>query len=472
MQYLADKQRGNLWSCSTVFHLVRPNPDRDENQAVKSRVVIEFFRGHLEPKYVSEIPGGHLVDIYRRAIRDFSMKNESGTDTSSGLFLLYEGLPPTIIESQVLAHARSMNEVGIRMEVWAFAVTSDAYRKALSALPSLVKTYPTIVIRLFRGIKPALPFSEWLNALVLLWRMWQLGVRPSFVHARTEHATAIASIAKRIMKFRLIWDARGDALSEFVETARNLPRYMRLLAPLKMRAISKRIQMSARYCDSAIFVSDALRNLQGSSLSDEKVLIVPCLADESLFYFDQKLREEMRRKLGYSDENIVISYVGSTATWQCVPETIALIEKALRANLACRALIVTPDRAKFENAFDDNLHDRVCITSSSLVEINRYLNAADFGVLLRRPTAINWVASPVKFAEYSLSGLIVVTTDAVKQLKEFGQKLSNTINTSQLMDLYVNKNLKPDGRMELAEKARIDLGRNSHIDKLVRFYNR
>lgn len=399
------------------------------------------------------------------------MKNTLTSNSSSGIFLLYEGLPPTIIESQVLAHARSMSEVGVQMEVWAFAVTPNAYSMALTALPYLLKTYPTIVIRLFRGIRPALPFSEWLNALLLLWWMWRLGVRPSFVHARTEYATMIAAIARKVKKYRLIWDARGDALSEFSETARYLPRLWRWLAPLKMRAISKRLKMAACHSDFAIFVSNALRSLQGSALPIESTLVVPCLADESLFYFDQKLREKTRRMLGYSDIDIVVTYVGSTSIWQCVPETIALMELALRANPVCKALIITPTRGAFEDAFASDLRNRVCITSGGLEDMNRYLNAADFGVLLRKPNAINWVASPVKFAEYSLTGLVVVTTDAVEQVKEIGRRLGNTVNANEFMNLCEQSHCAPTTRLDIAGKARAALGRKSQIDKLVQFYN-
>ena len=73
---------------------------------------------------------------------------------AAGIFLLYEGLPPSVIESQVLTHAHSMNENGIYMEVWAFAVTRHAYVEAINSLPRLLNAY-SITIRVFRGVKPA-----------------------------------------------------------------------------------------------------------------------------------------------------------------------------------------------------------------------------------------------------------------------------------------------------------------------------
>jgi hypothetical protein len=391
-------------------------------------------------------------------------------EPSSGIFLMVGGFHKTVIESQVLAHVRNMTEVAINMEVWSIAFTRGQYLEGLAALPALHKAFPAINIRLFRGIRPELPYSDWFNALVLLWWMRRLDAKPSFVHARTEHATMIAAIAKRLRNYCLIWDARGDTRSEFREYARRLRLRRRWLVPLEMKIISRRLNVASRQCDAAIFVSEELRTLDGKNLPIEKTIVVPCLADESLFYFDPHLRETFRAELGYGEKDIVIAYVGSTAIWQCVPETIMLMEQALRANASVKVLIVTPDRGVFEDAFSCDLRDRVRITSGSLHEMNRYLNAADFGVLLRKSNAINKVASPVKFAEYSLAGLTVVTTDAVAQVKEFGRGLANTVEASEFMKDYVQSNVKPTNRLDISVKARAVLGRKSHIDKLEEFY--
>ena len=398
-----------------------------------------------------------------------SIKNQHSK--AAGIFLLCEGLPPSVIESQVLTHAHSMNKNGICMEVWAFAVTRHAYVEAINSLPRLSNAY-SIIIKVFRGVKPALPFSEWLNALLLVWWMWWFNAKPPFIHARTEHAATIAAIVKKFKNYHLIWDARGDTLSEFRETVRNWSRFWKWLAPFKERAIANRLKIAASHCDFAFFVSNALRDLQGGSLPTEKTLIMPCLADESLFFYSPELRSDIREKLAYKKEDIVIVYVGSTALWQCIPETVALMKQALRANQAIKALIVTPNKIAFESLFEPELRDRVCITSGRLKEINYYLNAADFGVLIRKLDPINWVASPVKFAEYSLTGLTVITTDAVEQVKEIGQKLGNIINVNDFLNQYVECDISQKNRLAISYKAKDYLGREKYIKLFTESYNK
>ena len=360
---------------------------------------------------------------------DFTSMVDDKGGRPLGIILLFEGLPPTIIESQVLAHARMLENIGLRVEVWTFAVTRAAYHLAMTRLEKLQKAYPSSRIRVFRGVRPALPMSGLLNAILLFLHLKYFKMKPSFIHARTELATSVAARLKPYFKFRLIWDARGDGISEFSELAKSFSRFWRLLVPLNLRSIRRRIEVSSMSCDAAIFVSNQLRELQGSRIPESKTLVLPCVADEAAFFFSQKLREEYRKKIGYAPDDVVLIYVGSTSIWQCTDETVKMMEAALRSNRKVRVLVLTPDPEKFRESFSkDCLNKNVSIMKVGLQEVNGYLNAADFGFLLRDRGPINWVASPVKFAEYSLAGLSVVTTDAVAQINEIGKYVKNLVD--------------------------------------------
>jgi hypothetical protein len=300
--------------------------------------------------------------------------------------------------------------------------------------------------------------------------MWRLNAHPHFVHARTEHAAAIAALTKLFRPFKLIWDARGDSQSEFKGEVQRLSPFLRWLAPLKERAISKRLKFASKHSDLAIFVSDALRRLQGAAVPVERTLVVPCVADESLFFYSPALRAEVRAELGYKAEDIVITYVGSTASWQCIPDTLTFMETVLRANPAYKVLIVTTNGMAFEGLCAGGLLDRIHIVSGSLKEMNRFLNAADYGVLLRKKDAINYVASPVKYAEYSLAGLMVVTTDGVDQVNTFGHRLGNIVDIKEFLHYYMERDGRTTNRLEIALNARVILGRGAYVDRFTHFY--
>lgn len=388
-----------------------------------------------------------------------------------GIFLLFEGLPPTIIESQVLTHVRLMGEAGIRIEVWAFAINKKSYSQARDTLPRFLNDYP-ITIRLFRGVNSWLPFSDFMNALLLLWKLWRCKARPQFVHARTERAATIAIISKKLLHFRLIWDSRGDSISELTVKIHEFNYLLKwLVGAVQKMKISGRLRLAALNCDAAIFVSEALRSLNNKLIPHKQTLIVPCLSDESEFYYSPEIRKAVRSELGFHEDDQVITYVGSTAPWQCVDETTSLMKRVLETNPAFRVLIVTPDTQTFKSMFPASLKDRVHIVSATLKEINRFLNAADFGMLIRKKNPINWVASPVKFAEYSLAGLTVVTTNAVEQVVKIGGEIGNIIYEDNFLNHEQTTEARLKNRPEIASRAQSLLGRDGYKEKLVCFYN-
>jgi len=95
-----------------------------------------------------------------------------------------------------------------------------------------------------------------------------------------------------------------------------------------------------------------------------------------------------------------------------------------------RILIITPDADVFNELIPSTYREFFAVYSCGLREVNSYLNAADIGVMLRDNCLINKVASPVKFAEYSMSGLMVISNDAVDQVSINGVKIENLMEPS------------------------------------------
>lgn len=397
--------------------------------------------------------------------------NAGRADPVNGIFLLYGGLPQTVMESQVFAHVQAMQKLGILMEVWTFAMTSQSFLHAESERFRLSEEYG-VAVRVLKGVRPGIPFSPWVNAWLLAFGMFRNQRFPNFIHARTEYAAVVAAIVKRISPVRVVWDARGDTLSEYIEIVKRISFPWRLLAKLRVMQIKRRLRTAANQCDAAIFVSNQLFKLQGGGVPVERTIVVPCLADENLFYFSHIVREKARKELGYKDSDIVVIYVGSTAPWQCVSETVALMEKAMRCNPLVKALVITSDKNKFESLFADDVNDRVLIKTVALKKVNLYLNAADYGLMLREHSPINFVASPVKFAEYSLSGLTVVTTTAIDQVNTFGSDLGNTISPELFISEINGVNRNDKNRQTISSHAKdiMSRGAKTYISSIYRCY--
>jgi len=190
--------------------------------------------------------------------------------------------------------------------------------------------------------------------------------------------------------------------------------------------VNLRLKIARRFSDNCIFVSESLRNLYFPGIQ-KKGIIIPCAADRNYFYFDPELRKKIRISHGLTEDETVLVYSGSMALWQCVDETVKLIEEAFDSNFANKAFILTPETKQFLEKFSIRNRDRIICKSVTISEVNNYLNAADYGIFLRKSNNVNKVASPVKFAEYCLAGLPVIMTDAIDQANYYASIIGNGI---------------------------------------------
>lgn len=341
------------------------------------------------------------------------------------LFVLFEGLPRTVIDSQVLAHVREMSAQGdLAFEVWSFACERRLYRESRQRLAE-AEALAGCPVRLFRGVWYPLPFSLLANALVTAY--WLLRLRPEFdvVHARGDFTAAVWGWLRLARRFGLLWDCRGDGEAEFVADFPATTALRRLAKWYKVATIRWRVALAARLCDEALFVTDNLRRVLGKGLGKRPCHIIPCAASSRIFHFDPGLRQRTRQALGYGPQNQVFVYCGGMAAYQCFPETVALFRRLHQQAPSRRLLVVTPRLEAARPHLAGLPPDSFTLLSARHGEVNGYLNAADVAFLLRETNAINVVAAPTKFAEYCLTGLPVIVTEGVPDYHALAGRYGN-----------------------------------------------
>jgi len=110
--------------------------------------------------------------------------------------------------------------------------------------------------------------------------------------------------------------------------------------------------------------------------------------------------------------------------WE-IPDKIISFFKNLRTkDTRFRLLLVTPDVDLANKLINkQKLDDKIFVKKVELNDVNKYLNAADVGLLLREDIPMNNVASPTKFAEYLMVGLPVIISQGVY---DFANDINNT----------------------------------------------
>ncbi len=373
-----------------------------------------------------------------------------------------------MIESQELVHASEMARLGIaEFEIWAVACSKTLHRRSTAA-QARAQALAGCPVRVFRGVRPAVPGSIAFNAMLLAAAMLRL--RPVFdmVHARTDYAAAVCAVLKHWRQFVLVWDCRGDSVAEFAE--RFKPRHLlsHIARHVRLSLLRRDRRRAASACARAFFVTETLERLAAPFIEGKPRKIIPCTASDALFGYDPVLRKKIRADLGFGPGDRVHVFSGSLAAYQCFDETLALFGAIQAAQPRAKLLILSPEQEEVRRRLADHPEIKESVLrSAAIVDVNRYLNAADVAFMLREPTATNRAAFPTKFAEYCLTGLPVIMTSAVPDVHAFAERLGNLLPpaAAQAAD-------EPAGydRRRVADQARVSLTRTAVAPKYAEIY--
>jgi hypothetical protein len=381
------------------------------------------------------------------------------------LFLLFEGLAATVVESQVLANVRMLQNRRVAdFEVWAFACLGPLLRSSRSRQANAEKLAQAPV-HVFRGMRPLSLLAYLANVLLLAWHLFPVRHRFTHIHARTDYSAAVAGPLAKLFGLKLVWDCRGDSAAEVEERFQGRKGPMRALVWLRIRELAFYSWMAGRSCSSALFVTDELLRLHRRLIGDKPAEVIPCAAHEDLFFYDPALRATMRQRLGYGDQNTVYVYSGSLTAYQCFAETVALFDSVYSHATDSRFLVLTPAVEEAKRAL---AHLPQCAWQAhtcSLSEVNGYLNAADVGFLMRQHSRTNLVAFPTKFAEYGLTGLGVVTTDALPAVFRIATSIGNLASVADGKAVLPHQD-----RTEIAHRFSGEVGRSGFVGAYLRTY--
>jgi glycosyltransferase involved in cell wall biosynthesis len=235
--------------------------------------------------------------------------------------------------------------------------------------------------------------------------------RVSAIYGHNNEAGLTAVALSRAFGIPCIVDLHGVEVDEYLEKHPNWNAKSRRIR--FWRRIEWKILVSA---DCVITVSrphSAETLARGGSPS--RTTVVPCFADERKFDFDPEARARIRGVLGFAQDEIVYVYSGILPAKYDEGSPLHLFSR-LDPSGQNRLLILAPDDdnlATARNQLSPSIAARSVLLQVPRSEVPKYLSAADIAILVRKPTVVNRVASPTKFAEYLLCGLPVIISEGI-----------------------------------------------------------
>lgn len=387
-----------------------------------------------------------------------------------GIFLLHEGIGGTIFESQVVELILKLKEYNVELDIICFNTQPNKWETSLKNLQILRSKYPNINIILKKGFNRHMPFSLLLNWFLLLMQILKLkGKKYEFIHARADYSAFLSLLIRPVTKLSVIWDCRGDTIDEFEEALEEKNKLLRLYGRMVLIPYMKfQIKQICKKTNGALFVSQKLYELNKSKLKTSLFYVIPCCVNTDMFYFSEAIRASQRKEFGLSENNYIYVYSGSTALYQSLQTHKDYYENILRENKNNIILFLTKDIDKANSIFEKFDKKRLIIMSVDYSEMNKYLNMADYALLIRDSKMLNWVSSPTKLGEYCLCGLQIIMNNTIEQAVSTTKIIGNYINMSDHISPTYNEG--NEKRLEIAEKSKLYFSRENYINNYIDLY--
>lgn len=234
---------------------------------------------------------------------------------------------------------------------------------------------------------------------------------------------AAASFASRwapdcVYERYALFGLAGGALA----TRLGVPHLLEVNAPLRIergRAAGLALDWPARWCERRIFgrahralcVSESMAAyVRARGARPGRVLVLSNAVNADRFLPEYRA-DELRARLGYASDHVVVGFVGSLKSWHGVEHLVEAVARARRDAPRLRLLIVGdgPARAAIERTVAHHQLESVAILAGNVAhaQIPEYLAAMDITVApyLEVP---NFYFSPLKIFEYMAAGRPVV----------------------------------------------------------------
>ncbi|KQN22944.1 hypothetical protein ASE86_14295 [Sphingomonas sp. Leaf33] len=241
--------------------------------------------------------------------------------------------------------------------------------------------------------------------------------RPTLVHCRSYLPIEIGQAIKRrtgaklLIDFRHFWVEAGleDSRYKFVYRA------FKRREPSYFAAADHVVTLTKR-------AADVLQNWYPSAEGDDHYTVIPCCADFDHFDLDKvdgRAIAALRQRLGFTDANTVLIYLGSIGPVYLVDKMMLLFKQMHDADPNARFLFVS-------NNGEDEVHairarfgipeDAIRFVTAWRDEVPAYLALSDLSVIFIRANLTLAGCSPTKLAELMAANIPVIANSGVGDL--------------------------------------------------------
>lgn len=334
------------------------------------------------------------------------------------LYLCYFGLREPLVQTQVLPYLGQLAAAGIKVHLLTFEPqlekqwNEDQLKKARAQLAAQginwfclpyhkSPSVPATIYDILAGARfaAALARRDGLDVL----------------HARGHIPMAMALLACRLVRCRLVFDFRGLLADEYADAGiwtKHSPVF---------RAVKRIERAGFRRSNQVIVLTERMRNwlVQQQLKKADQIEVIPCCVDRARFntsHADATEGDAERQA-----DRFEVVYAGSLIGLYLVEEMgrFFMAIKAQRPNAFLRILSVSPPAlaaAALQRAgLNESDFEIIAVPPR---DVPRLLQRAKLGISFRKPTFSQIAASPTKIPEYLAAGLPIVSNQGIGDIDE------------------------------------------------------
>lgn len=289
------------------------------------------------------------------------------------------------------------------------------------------------------------------------------------VHARSMIPATMALLLKKLYGVKLLFDIRGFAIDEKVDSGRLQKN------SLVYRVLKKLDNYLYKASDHIVTLTHTAKEILQEKLNirEEKITVIPTCANKQVFkVLEEGSKKTFKGELDYAEKDKIVLHTGTVGTWYDFDSEVKLVKEMMRQDEDVRFLVLNKNEQAFiQQMFEmyELPEERVRISSSSFDEVHKYLNIADVSLFFIKPSYSKQASAPTKFAENVACRLPSVTNGNVGDMGFYLEqyKVGTVVDLNTL-----DENLETTARILLEQMESYDFKENDfnklfseHFDK-------
>lgn len=351
------------------------------------------------------------------------------------LYMLYDGLTDSLGRSQVLPYILGLRKLGYTFTIVSFE-KPERFEVDKGSIQKIVDNAEIKWVPLTYTASPPV-LSTVYDVFQLRKTAERLHAETPFdiVHCRSYITSIVGLEMKRKHGVKFIFDMRAFYADERVDgklwNLKN-PVFKAVYNYFKKKEIEflSEADYSVSLTSKGKDIIHGWNNIQNQPVDVE---VIPCCADLDHFHpsqIDQSLQSDLKTKFELTEDDFVITYLGSIGTWYLLDEMLDFFKVLLEKRPNSKFLFITTDKPEtiLNPTKEKGISaQRVIISSAKREEVPTFLSLANAAIFFIQPVFSKSGSSPTKHGEMLGMGLPVIANSGVGDVDSIIEDTSSGI---------------------------------------------